>query len=57
MSAPHTVEQGSFNCTRAADESNAEIVLVNSDNPKLAEVYLKHWKRHWEHSEAVAARY
>jgi phosphatidylserine/phosphatidylglycerophosphate/cardiolipin synthase-like enzyme len=53
----HTVEQGSFNYTKAAEEINGENVLVNWDNVRLAEVYLKDWKRHWEHSEAVAARY
>jgi len=52
-----TVEQGSFNYTRAAENSNAENVLVNWDNAKLAELYLKDWQRHWDHSEAVAARY
>jgi len=51
------VEQGSFNYTKAAEERNAENVLVNWDNPKLAEVYLKDWKRHWDHSDPVAARY
>src|ERR1035437_1126955 len=53
----HTVQQGSFNYTKAAEASNGENVLVNWNNAKLAEVYLKDWKRHWEHSEAVAARY
>ena len=53
----HTVQQGSFNYTKAAEDNNAENVLVNWNNPKLAEVYLRDWKRHWEHSEAVAARY
>jgi phosphatidylserine/phosphatidylglycerophosphate/cardiolipin synthase-like enzyme len=53
----HTVQQGSFNYTKAAEQSNAENVLVNWDNPKLAEVYLKDWKRHWDHSDAVGARY
>ena len=53
----HTVQQGSFNYTKAAEEKNGENVLVNWNNPKLAEAYLKDWKRHWEHSEAVAARY
>jgi phosphatidylserine/phosphatidylglycerophosphate/cardiolipin synthase-like enzyme len=53
----HTVQQGSFNYTKAAEDSNGENVLVNWDNQKLAEVYLKDWKRHWEHSDAVAARY
>ncbi len=52
-----TVEQGSFNYTRAAENSNAENVLVNWDNPRLAEVYSRDWERHWGHSEAVAARY
>jgi len=52
-----TVEQGSFNYTKAAEEKNAENVLVNWNNPKLAEVYLKDWKRHWDHSDPVAARY
>jgi phosphatidylserine/phosphatidylglycerophosphate/cardiolipin synthase-like enzyme len=52
-----TVQQGSFNYTKAAEESNGENVLVNWNNTKLAEVYLKNWKRHWDHSEAVAARY
>jgi phosphatidylserine/phosphatidylglycerophosphate/cardiolipin synthase-like enzyme len=52
-----TVQQGSFNYTKAAEESNGENVLVNWNNQKLADVYLKDWKRHWEHSDAVAARY
>ena len=52
-----TVEQGSFNYTKAAENSNAENVLVNWDNPKLAEVYMRDWQRHWDHSEPVAARY
>lgn len=53
----HTVQQGSFNYTKAAEESNGENVLVNWNNPELADVYLKDWKRHWDHSETVAARY
>jgi len=52
-----TVEQGSFNYTRAAEKSNAENVLVNWDNRQLAEVYLRNWRRHWRHSEPVAAMY
>ena len=52
----HTVQQGSFNYTKAAEEKNGENVLVNWNNPKLAEVYLKDWKRHWDHGESVAAR-
>ena len=53
----HTVQQGSFNYTKAAEESNGENVLVNWDNRQLAEVYLKDWQRHWDHSDPVAARY
>ncbi len=53
----HTVQQGRFNYTNAAEESNGDNVLVNWDNPKLAQVYLKDWKRHWDHSDPVAARY
>ena len=53
----HTVQQGSFNYTKAAEQSNGENVLVNWNNPKLADVYLKDWKRHWDHSDPVAARY
>lgn len=34
----HTVQQGSFNYTKAAESSNAENVLVNWNNPKLADV-------------------
>ena len=52
-----TVEQGSFNYTKAAEENNAENVLVSWDNARLATVYLKDWERHWEHSEAVEKRY
>lgn len=53
----HTVQQGSFNYTKAAEQSNAENVLVNWNNPKLAQVYLKDWQRHWDHSEPIGARY
>ncbi len=53
----HTVQQGSFNYTKAAEQSNAENVLVNWNNPKLAQVYLKDWQRHWDHGEPISARY
>jgi len=57
MNATPTVEQGSTNYTRAANESNAENVPVSSNNAKLAEVHLRDWQRHWDHSETVAATY
>ena len=40
-----TVEMGSFNYSDAAAHRNSENVLVNWANPKLAEVYLKHFER------------
>lgn len=52
-----TVQQGSFNYTKAAEANNGENVLVNWNNVKLADVYLHDWKRHWDHSEPIAARY
>jgi phosphatidylserine/phosphatidylglycerophosphate/cardiolipin synthase-like enzyme len=52
----HTVQQGSFNYTKAAEASNGENVQVSWSNPKLADLYLKDWKRHWNHSDLVAAR-
>jgi phosphatidylserine/phosphatidylglycerophosphate/cardiolipin synthase-like enzyme len=44
-----TVETGSFNYTKSADESNAENVLVLAGQPALAAEYLKDWKEHWDH--------
>jgi hypothetical protein len=40
---------GSFNFTKAAEESNAENVLVIRDKA-LAEKYLANWEKHAEHS-------
>ncbi len=42
-----TVELGSFNYSDAAARKNSENVLVNWSNPKLAEVYLKHFQRNY----------
>ena len=46
---------GSFNFTKAAEESNAENLLVIQD-AKLAERYLENWKDHLAHSQAYAGR-
>jgi phosphatidylserine/phosphatidylglycerophosphate/cardiolipin synthase-like enzyme len=46
---------GSFNFTKAAEENNAENLLVIRDRP-LAEKYLANWKAHAEHSEPYAGR-
>jgi phosphatidylserine/phosphatidylglycerophosphate/cardiolipin synthase-like enzyme len=45
-----TVITGSFNFTKAAEEKNAEnILIINSK--ELAKKYLDNWKKHKEHSE------
>lgn len=45
-----TVITGSFNFTRAAEESNAENLLIIHDE-KLASLYMKNWQEHAQHSE------
>ncbi len=45
-----TVFTGSFNFTKAAEENNAENLLVIRDG-KLAERYIKNWQEHGRHSE------
>jgi phosphatidylserine/phosphatidylglycerophosphate/cardiolipin synthase-like enzyme len=50
-----TVITGSFNFTKAAEESNAENLLVIRDR-KLAERYIKNWQEHERHSEAYVGR-
>ena len=41
---------GSFNFTKAAEEKNAENLLIIHDQ-KLAELYIKNWNHHAEHSK------
>lgn len=50
-----TVITGSFNFTKAAEENNAENLLVIHDK-KLAERYVENWKVHDQHSEVYAGR-
>jgi phosphatidylserine/phosphatidylglycerophosphate/cardiolipin synthase-like enzyme len=50
-----TVITGSFNFTKAAEDKNAENLLVISDT-QLAAQYLKNWRTHAEHSEAYEGR-
>jgi len=45
-----TVITGSFNFTKAAEERNAENLIIIKDE-RLAQKYLKNWKTHSEHSE------
>jgi phosphatidylserine/phosphatidylglycerophosphate/cardiolipin synthase-like enzyme len=46
---------GSFNFTKAAEEKNAENLLVIRDK-KLAELYMKNWHEHEKHSEVYAGK-
>ena len=46
---------GSFNFTRAAEEKNAENLLVIRDKA-LAAKYLKNWQEHAMHSEVYAGK-
>jgi phosphatidylserine/phosphatidylglycerophosphate/cardiolipin synthase-like enzyme len=50
-----TVITGSFNFTKAAEESNAENLLVIRDK-KLASLYTKNWQEHERHSEVYIGR-
>ena len=45
-----TVITGSFNFTKAAEEKNAENLLILK-NKDLAKIYMENWNRHKEHSE------
>jgi phosphatidylserine/phosphatidylglycerophosphate/cardiolipin synthase-like enzyme len=46
-----TVITGSFNFTKAAEEKNAENVIVLRGNPELANVFAANWIKHQTHSE------
>jgi len=50
-----TVITGSFNFTKAAEESNAENLLVIR-SPELAAKYTANWKVHADHSDPYAGR-
>lgn len=43
---------GSFNFTKAAEERNAENVLVIRGNKELAKLYMQNWQWRWDASEA-----
>jgi phosphatidylserine/phosphatidylglycerophosphate/cardiolipin synthase-like enzyme len=45
-----TVITGSFNFTKAAEQKNAENLLI-LDSPELAAFYAKNWEAHLAHSE------
>jgi phosphatidylserine/phosphatidylglycerophosphate/cardiolipin synthase-like enzyme len=50
-----TVITGSFNFTKAAEEKNAENVLIIKSK-KLAEIYIDNWNKHKEHSDRYEGR-
>jgi phosphatidylserine/phosphatidylglycerophosphate/cardiolipin synthase-like enzyme len=50
-----TVITGSFNFTKAAEENNAENLLIIHDK-KLAERYTRNWQEHAQHSEVYVGR-
>ena len=50
-----TVITGSFNFTRAAEENNAENLLIIHDK-KLGSLYTKNWQEHAQHSEVYVGR-
>lgn len=50
-----TVLSGSFNFSKAAEESNAENLLVIQD-PQMARKYTDNWNSHRKHSEAYSGR-
>ena len=52
-----TLITGSFNFTKAAEEGNAENLLVISNDPELASIYTINWKKHIGHSEKYLARH
>lgn len=50
-----TVITGSFNFTKAAEEKNAENLLVVRDK-KIASFYTRNWEEHERHSEIYSGR-
>ena len=50
-----TVETGSFNYTTAAEEHNAENVVVLRGDPQVAARYEQNWEGLWNESEVWGA--
>jgi phosphatidylserine/phosphatidylglycerophosphate/cardiolipin synthase-like enzyme len=51
-----TVVTGSFNFTNAAEQRNAENLVILHESPALAAKYLANWKAHYGHSSQFARR-
>ena len=52
-----TVITGSFNFTKAAEQANAENLLVLRGNPQLNALYAQNFLHHWSHSTPYKARH
>jgi phosphatidylserine/phosphatidylglycerophosphate/cardiolipin synthase-like enzyme len=50
-----TVITGSFNFTKAAEEKNAENLLIIKSK-ELAKIYIENWNKHKDHSEKYEGR-
>ena len=47
------LELGSFNYTKAAEEKNAENVLVIHDDPQIVQDYAAQWRKLWQEGENI----
>lgn len=52
-----TLQTGSFNYSAAANNKNAENVLVLRGVPAIASTYTTEWKRLWDEAEPLAPKY
>ncbi|WP_308388426.1 phospholipase D family protein [Acidithiobacillus sp. AMEEHan] len=52
-----TVITGSFNFTKAAEQANAENLLVLRGNPALNALYAQNFLHHWSHSTPYSPRH
>jgi phosphatidylserine/phosphatidylglycerophosphate/cardiolipin synthase-like enzyme len=46
-----TLITGSMNFTLAADEENAENILILTGKPKIVEAFQDNFEKHWKHAE------
>ncbi len=47
----NVLELGSFNYTKAAEEKNAENVIVMHNTPQVIEDYTRQWEKLWNEGE------
>jgi phosphatidylserine/phosphatidylglycerophosphate/cardiolipin synthase-like enzyme len=52
----HTLITGSFNFTKAAEEKNAENLLVLKGNRALVDRYMRNFEEHRRHSEVYVGK-